>query len=99
MVQVFAIEKLHDQVRIAAWRGAEVGHVHDVGMAKPARDPGLATKAFERLQVVRKLARHHLDRDPLVQPQVRGPVDRAHQSFDTIRAVENCPDQRFGWLL
>ena len=98
--EILAIEKLHGQEGLAGRRGAEIQDFHDVRVAEPARDQGLAVKTRQGLGICRKFARHDLDGHPRAKAKMRRLVHRAHatlahQSLDAIRALEHGPKQVF----
>lgn len=91
-----AVQVLHDEIGDAAvgrGREAEVGHIDDVGMAQPARCPGLALEPLDGLRAVHKLRGDELHRHLAVRADVGGEIDRAHpappeQAFQAIFSVE-----------
>ena len=81
VVQVFAFEKFHDKEGLAGRRGAEIEDLHDVRMAQSTRHPSFPAKAFESFLVCGQFARHHLDRNRLVEPELGRTVDGPHSSL------------------
>jgi hypothetical protein len=93
-----AVQVLHDD-EVAAVDLGDVGDRDDVVVADPRRAARLAVKSADRLAVLGVAIEDDLDRDPLVEPDVVGLVDRAHpaladQPLDQIPAVELPADQR-----
>src|ERR1019366_3613436 len=68
VIQVFPLEKLHDQVGLTGVHDAEVERLDDVRkMSQPGRHLGLSAEKRDSLLVQRELARHDLESDLLVE--------------------------------
>jgi hypothetical protein len=96
-VEILAIEEFHGEEGLTMRRRREVKNLDDVGMAKAARDHGLATETTQRLGVGDQLVGDYLDGDSIVQANVQGIVDGAHaslpkQSDDLVGILEYRPE-------
>jgi hypothetical protein len=94
VIQVFPLEKLHDQVGLTGVHDAEVERLDDVRkMSQPGRHLGLSAEKRDSLLVQRELARHDLESDLLVEMETGGFVDIAHsalpeKSFNAVKTVD-----------
>ncbi len=77
------MDELHHDVREVAL-GAEVVHLHDVGMVEPRYGTHFAPEAqgiVPRGVFVERAGEDGLDRDPAVKRGVEAVVDQAHGAF------------------
>ncbi|HNN94649.1 MAG TPA: hypothetical protein PKI03_20375 [Pseudomonadota bacterium] len=94
LVEVTAIEQLHDQKRGSADLCRDVGirHTYDVFTANPRRGTHLTPESFERLRIAPidiVLLQQHFQRHPLARMDVLRPIDSPHataakQPYDAI---------------
>ena len=83
VLELLALDVLHHDVREIAF-GAEVVHLHDMGMIEPRYGAHFALEAHRILArggPVERARKDGLDRDPAVQGGVQAVVDQAHRAF------------------
>src|SRR5207248_3225081 len=81
VAQRHALDVLHDDVRRAVRRDAEVEHLGEIRMAQLLAALGLAAEALAQLFRRGELRLHHLDDADLVEEAVASLVDRAHPAL------------------
>ncbi len=81
LLQVFAVEVLHHQEYQPIGRGAEVGHVDDVGVADATGGLGLDEELLHNFRLPGKPVVQHLDGHRLLENDMLGAVDDAHATL------------------
>ena len=79
--EIRPVEQLHLDVRLARIELADVGDAaHVIALELRARTR-LADEPRDHVRIVRQLGVQHLDRDPLLEPDMRRDRDRAHPAL------------------
>ena len=89
VLELLALDVLHHDVREIAF-GAEVVHLHDVGMVEPRHGAHFALEAQGNLacrSLVERAREDGLDRHPAVERRIEAVVNQAHGAF-----AEHAPD-------
>jgi hypothetical protein len=96
VLELLALDVLHHDVRELAF-GAEVVHLHDMGMVEPRHGAHFALEAHgivARGRLVDRARQDGLDRDPAVEARVQSVVDQSHGAFPEhpldLVAAERC---------
>ncbi len=79
--EVVAVEELHHHVRDVVLEPADVGDLRDVLALQLRGGLGLAGEALDRVVVEQDVLAQHLDRDALVELEVRALGDHAHPAL------------------
>ena len=93
MVDVHAVDELHDEVGITLGGAAVVVDVDDVRMVERGHGLGLAFEAGERVGIRTGFRRQDLDRHTAVEAGVETLINRAHataaeQAADLVAGIE-----------
>jgi hypothetical protein len=89
LLQRFALQQLHDQIRVAVTDIADVVDRADVRVLKDGDRARFTLKAVARLLRVHETRRKHLDRDIALEACVAGAVHLAHAT---------APEQRHNFI-
>ena len=81
VLQLGALEQLHDEVLHALVGGAELGDLDAVGVVEAGGALGLAVEAFDELGVATKVGVEDLDGDVAAQQDVAAAVHRSHAAL------------------
>ena len=99
ILEVDAVEELHDEVERAVGRGPRIGHVDDVRVADLRGGARLAPEPLDQIGAVVKAGVQHLDRHPAADVDVLRLVDPPHgplaaEAADVVAPAQRGPDAR-----
>src|SRR5262249_20915450 len=83
--QAYALDVVHDNIRLSGWRDAKIVKPDAVGMLYARHGLGFTVKALERLFLGNQVTVQHLDGDNAIEMLVPGLIDDTHAAPSQYR--------------